>query len=125
MTAKDRLEMASRVAVDLDNTLNTGDAQWWNGDHGTMTSSTEEVRDAINELYKRGKTILIHTARPEDVRAETEAWLKKNGVYYHALVMDKLSADAYIDDKAINVHNERQALRQIAYPENFEGEPDE
>lgn len=54
---------------------------------------------ACRSLYDLGHTIILHTSRPEEDRAATEYWLKKHGVLYHAMVMGKLKANWYIDDK--------------------------
>jgi capsule biosynthesis phosphatase len=71
--------------------------------------------DKMKELYKRGDTIIIHTARgmltnnndlskvEEELKELTEEWLLKNNVPYHSLIFGKPYADYYIDDKAINV----------------------
>lgn len=56
--------------------------------------------DKVNELHaQKQHLIVIHTARSSAIRAETEAELAAKGIRYHALVMDKLRADVYIDDK--------------------------
>lgn len=43
--------------------------------------------------------IVIYTARSNQIRKQTEEELHKAGIPYHALVMEKLRADIYIDDK--------------------------
>jgi uncharacterized HAD superfamily protein len=54
----------------------------------------------VQELYEHpNHLIIIHTARSSSIRKETEAELRRHGIPYHALVMDKLRADVYIDDK--------------------------
>ena len=35
----------------------------------------------------------------------TTAWLKKNGIKYHQLVLGKPVGDVWIDDRAINFEN--------------------
>jgi hypothetical protein len=65
----------------------------------------------VNELYNKGHTIILNTARGmgrtnnDSQAAEimfrklTEEQLKKWGVKYHSLFMGKPSGDIYIDDK--------------------------
>jgi len=63
---------------------------------GTASEHPEEVF----KLYdNKDNFIVIHTARPEHIRKETEQELADKGIKYHALVMAKLRADVYIDDK--------------------------
>jgi len=58
----------------------------------------------VNKLFNNpDNVIIIHTSRCSLIRKETEEFLQKQGVMYHALVMDKLRADYYIDDKNINL----------------------
>jgi len=63
---------------------------------GTARISPEKV----NTLYENpNNLIVIHTSRSSSIRQETERELFILGIKYHALVMDKLRADVYIDDK--------------------------
>lgn len=56
--------------------------------------------DKVNKLYENPNNfIVLYTARSSKIRVDTEIELLKNGIKYHALVMDKLRADIYIDDK--------------------------
>jgi hypothetical protein len=56
--------------------------------------------EAVNKLYnQKDNVIIIYTARPNSIRKQTEEELTKLGINYHSLVMDKLRADVYIDDK--------------------------
>ncbi len=71
------------IAIDLDGTA----SQW---------------PDKVNKLYEDPNNfIVIHTARSEIIRPETEAQLKSLGIRYHALVMGKLRADVYVDDRNV------------------------
>jgi len=63
----------------------------------------EEMLEKINKLYKQGHKIIYHTARHPDYYGQTYAWLVENGAYFTDLEMGKLTADVYIDDKALNV----------------------
>ena len=84
------------IAVDIDDTLAKG--QYWGKEE---LEPIQEMIDLVNDLYIRGHHIIIHTARKEWWRTATEKWLQDNKIHYHALVMNKLPADYYIDDKAI------------------------
>jgi uncharacterized HAD superfamily protein len=56
----------------------------------------------VQSLYEnKDNLIIIYTARSSKIRKETEEELRRNEIPYHALVMDKLRADVYIDDKNI------------------------
>lgn len=69
------------IAIDLD---------------GTALEHPEQV----NRLYdNKENLIVIYTARPEYLREKTESQLRQKGIKYHTLVMEKLRADIYVDDK--------------------------
>jgi hypothetical protein len=56
--------------------------------------------DEVNRLYEdRDVLVVMYTARSEAVRRRTESELAEAGVRYHALVMGKLRADVYVDDR--------------------------
>lgn len=56
--------------------------------------------DKINRLFEdRENFIVVYTARSYSIFHETRALLNNLGVKYHALVMEKIRADFYIDDK--------------------------
>lgn len=56
----------------------------------------------VNELYEsKNNLIIIYTARSSSIRKQTEKELRDLGVKYHALVMEKLRADIYIDNKNV------------------------
>ena len=89
------------IAVDLDGTLTEGDC--WTA-HECLTAEPRcDIIKKVRDLYYDRNVIIIYTARPETMRNETEYWLRKNGVKYHALVMgnNKMGADIYVDDRAI------------------------
>jgi len=69
------------IAIDLD---------------GTLSKFPEKV----NQLYENPSNfIVIYTARSSAIREMTEKELQVLQIRYHALVMDKLRADIYVDDK--------------------------
>lgn len=89
----------TRLAVDFDGTLTRENVQYWNGEE---PEPNENVIEYVNGRYHQGDTVIVHTARSEDYRAQTQRWLDEWGVLHHALRMNKLSADTYLDDKALH-----------------------
>lgn len=89
------------IAVDLDGTLTTSNA--WTEEECLTAEPRCDIIKKVRDLYYDRNTIIIYTARPETMRNETEYWLRKNKVKYHALVMgnSKMGADIYVDDRAI------------------------
>lgn len=88
----------SLLAIDLDGTLCEG--EFWGGEE---PKPIQKRIDWVNNLYKQGYHIIIYTARRRELYSTTEAWLIKHGVLYHAISMEKMGADLYIDDKCINI----------------------
>jgi len=54
--------------------------------------------EAIDELSKKGYTIIIMTGRVEAEREVTERWLRKHDIHYDKLIMDKPRGFIYVDD---------------------------
>lgn len=86
------------VAVDMDGTLAKGTA--WNAEDAINAEPRMEIIEKVNQLYK-GNFIVIHTARRDDMYQATKDWLSLYGVKYHAIAMEKMAADYYIDDRAL------------------------
>ena len=62
--------------------------------------TASQFPEKVNALFEDWENfIVIHTARSESVRKETVKELQRLGIKYHALVMEKIRADVYIDDK--------------------------
>lgn len=91
----------ARIAVDVDRTLTTGEGIPWYED-GLGPEPNDRAVELVDELYTRGHTIIVWTARPWRVADETAAWLTANGIRYHGLRMSKGSSDVYLDDKALD-----------------------
>ena len=54
----------------------------------------------VNQLYENPDNfIVIYTSRSEAIREATQNELALLKIKYHALVMNKIRADVYIDDK--------------------------
>lgn len=71
----------------------------------TQAQPIQDMIDIINHLYDDGHIIKIYTARGQTTGISQEEFtrkqLKKFGVKYHELVMDKIYYDLLIDDKSI------------------------
>lgn len=51
-------------------------------------SLIEPIGHIVRETYKHGlHKVIIFTARPDDYKEMTEAWLKKHNIPYHAIYM--------------------------------------
>ena len=62
--------------------------------------TAKEHPNKVNHLFEdHDNFIVIYTARSPIVRKQTEEELAKAGIRYHALVMGKLRADTFIDDR--------------------------
>lgn len=56
--------------------------------------------DKVNRLFENPNNfIVIYTSRSNQIREQTELELASLKIRYHALVMEKIRADIYIDDK--------------------------
>jgi uncharacterized HAD superfamily protein len=64
---------------------------------GTALAHPQKVNNLFN---KKDTVIILHTSRPEMLREKTVRELQDAGIKYDALVMEKLKADFYIDDKS-------------------------
>jgi len=85
------------IAVDLDGVLCYG--EYWGKEN--VKPNTENIK-FINEL-SLSHYIVIHTARRREWAKHTINWLHRYNVRYHAIHFDKMPADVYIDDKAVNI----------------------
>lgn len=93
--------MRKVYCIDLDGTLCTHEQ-----DYNDAKPFLERIA-IVNMLYDAGAKIIIDTARGNTTGIDwtdiTEKQLKEWGVNFHVLMVGtKISADYYIDDKAIN-----------------------
>tara|TARA_B100001063_G_scaffold208380_1_gene204777 strand:- start:185 stop:496 length:312 start_codon:yes stop_codon:yes gene_type:complete len=87
---------------DLDNTICTTK----NSNYSSSRPKPSAIK-IINELYENGHIIKINTARymgrnNDNIKQgfkKTHKQLKSWGLKFHKLVISKLAADIYIDDK--------------------------
>jgi len=72
---------------------------------GTIIKSDKrtKVADVIDELFENPNNfIVVYTARSYKIFNETRELLNRHKIKYHSLVMEKLRADVYIDNKELN-----------------------
>lgn len=65
-------------------------------------AAIEELVETVNELYDRGDTIIIYSARTWAEYEVTVDWLRRHGVKYHQLMLGKPVGDLWIDDRSVN-----------------------
>lgn len=87
--------------IDLDGVLCEGEC--WSPEDALKSNPIQKNIDLLYKLIHAGHHIIIWTSRKEWWRAETEMWLYKNRVPYHALIMNKPPTDGYWDDKNVSI----------------------
>jgi uncharacterized HAD superfamily protein len=96
------------VAVDFDGTLTTDDGDpYWVDEYDEQPNET--IVETVNELYNRGHTIIVYTARQEEYRSSVTMFLDKWDVKYHAVRMEKMGYDVLIDDRTVKPHDGQSA----------------
>ena len=111
----------NRVVVDLDGTI--CHSYWPNGTEADIPNlepipgSLQAMRTLYRLLHPKGIRLVIWTARPSSMREQTEAWLKRYGVPYDELWMDKPPYLVVIDDRALNFDGSWEGTlgRAVAY----------
>jgi len=87
-------------SIDIDGTICVT-----NGNDYRGSRPNRNIIDRINDIYDKGHTIKIFTARGSssgiDWRDFTEHQLQSWGVKYHELILGKPSCDIIVDDKAL------------------------
>ena len=71
--------------------------------NGHDYKNSKPINEAIKALNTKNGVIVLYTARLETDRTMTENWLKKQGVKYDCLIMNKLPYDSIVDDKAKSI----------------------
>jgi len=104
-----------RAMIDLDGTIHKYSKGFQDGD--IYDDPFKGAKEVIEWLKKNGFEIVIFTTRASKGNAEemgddadkqirnVENWLKDNNIYFDRVTADKLAADFYIDDKAIEIKN--------------------
>lgn len=89
------------IWIDIDNTLSDNDHREhflnnpegkkdWKGFFKALGEDpvNEPIKAIANNFYENGKVeVLICTARPDDYRRDTAAWLKKHDIKYNRMIM--------------------------------------
>jgi len=103
---------------DLDNTICTTK----NSNYSTSRPKPNAIK-MINELYDNGHIIKINTARymgrnNDNIKKASKQGFKKThkqlkswGLKFHKLVISKLAADIYIDDKSYGYKNWKKKFK--------------
>jgi hypothetical protein len=86
----------NKIRCDLDDSLLET-----NGDWETAILIKERIK-LINKLYDRGWKIIIWSSRDKEDKQETKDQLKKFGVKYNKLKMEKPKYLVLIDNRAVN-----------------------
>jgi len=73
----------------------------------------QENIDKVNKLYANNCVIIIYTGRIWSRYDATKQWLKDKGVQHDELVMGKLVANCYVDDKNMTMD---EAMEMINGP---------
>lgn len=89
-----------RFAIDLDGTICIEEMGHTEEDYKNRTPRAYLVAK-IRALYSTGHTIIIHSARHLEDFDITTAWLIKHEIFYHELILGKVSADRYVDTRNI------------------------
>jgi len=85
-----------RIAVDIDGVL-TNETE--GHDYKTRTPNFDNI-NKVRKAYHDGHAIILFTSRFSQDRKVTIQWLKKYGVPFHKLILDKPQYDHFVDDKA-------------------------
>lgn len=83
-----------KIIVDLDGIICSNT----NGKYNEAIPDDDEIK-RINFMHCCGTKIIIQTGRKVEKRFLTEVQLETWGVKYHELIMGKVTADWYIDDR--------------------------
>ncbi len=87
------------IAVDLDGCLVK--SVCWTPEECLKAKPNKKIIELVNRI-EAGNFIIIYTARRDHLIPASLQWLRKNGVKFHAISNNKMAADVYIDDCAVN-----------------------
>lgn len=92
--------MKMKIVIDIDGTICSQEK-----DYSKAKPFLKRIKK-VNELFDEGHKIIFFTARGYETgmnwRKITEKQLLRWGVKYHELILNKPSADIYIDDRCRN-----------------------
>ena len=87
-----------QIVIDLDGTICREMRQF----SRPLAEPIPGAVETVNELYDRGDTIIIYSARTWAEYEVTVDWLRRHGVKYHQLMLGKPEGDLWIDDRSVN-----------------------
>ena len=85
----------STFFCDIDGVIYENGSEYWVPKWGE-NQVLPEAKNKINDLFNSGNQIILTTSRPETFREITEKQLKKDGVFYHQLVMGIFHGTRYL-----------------------------
>lgn len=106
---------SKRAMIDLDGTIHQYSKGFQDG--SIYDPPFKGAKETIDWLKDQGYEIVIFTTRAseenaletgDDVKKQIhsiENWLTNHDIYYDRITAEKLSAEFYIDDRAINIKN--------------------
>ena len=83
------------IVIDIDGTICTEEKTF----ERPLAKPLPGAKEKVNELYDAGNQIVFWTARGWEQLRVTKEWLDHHGFKYNHLVMGKLIADVFIDDR--------------------------
>lgn len=94
------------INVDIDGTLTIEKetVTWSEGAYKKAIPNKDTIA-RINHLFDEGHQIVLWSARLEEDRKVTVDWMKKHGVKYTKLVLDKPFFNLYICDRVCHVND--------------------
>jgi uncharacterized HAD superfamily protein len=103
-----------QLIIDLDGTICTEEKTYGR----SLARPLPGAQKCINTLFRQGHTIIIYSARSWQEFEMTTAWLKKNRIKYHQLVLGKPIGDVWIDDRAIKFTGWNKILSKLSPPKS-------
>ena len=95
------------IAIDVDGTVaDTVDVDFSkvekDQDELMKAKPVKGALKAVKKLFAEGHKIVFHTSRDYSSKEVTKKWLEKHGFPFHHIECEKLVAQVYIDDRAVN-----------------------
>jgi len=93
--------MNKKICIDIDGICTLETHGFGKEYYPKRTPNTYTI-ETLQDYHRRGFKIILYTARYQEDREMTEAWLKKYNVHYDELILGKPQAEFYADDRAVN-----------------------
>ena len=68
-----------------------------------LAAPKQEYIKKVRKLYKAGHRIVLFSARYFSDQDVTITWLRRYRIPFHKLILDKPSADIYVDDRGVSL----------------------